>query len=123
MAEDELALGQGLAEGLSEGGDPSLSLAIARVHRVQVLVVNVDTIELVGGDELRHGVRSGDRVRTLGGGLVRLAERGDNDVDARLSVLGLLGRTLVGGQRSERASLVESAVERQERQRNDVVTL
>lgn len=123
VRQEELALRQRLAEGLGEGGDPGLGRAVALVHRIQVLVVDIDAVQLVRGDELRHRVSRGDRVCTLGRRLVGFAEGGHDDVDARRSVLGLLGRTLVGGQRSERASLIERTVERQERQRNDVVAL
>ena len=114
VREDELALGQGLAEGLGEGGNPRLGRAVSLVHRIQVLVVDVDAVQLVRGHELRHRVCRCDRVRALGRRLVRLAERRDDDVDARLGVFGLLGRTLVGGERSECTSLVERTVERQE---------
>ncbi len=123
MRQDELALGQRLAERLRECCHPRLGRTVALVHRIQVLVVDVDAVQRIRGHELRHRVRCRDRVCALRRRLVRLAERGNDDVDARRRVLGLLGRTLVGGERRERASLVECAVERQERQRNDVVAL
>ena len=123
VREDELALGQRLAERLRERGDPLLRRAVALVHRREVLVVDVDAVELLVLDELGHRVTRADGVRLRGRGRVRLAERGDDDVDPGLRVLGLLGRTLVCGERSECASLVERTVERQERQRNDVVAL
>ena len=114
MRQDELALRQRLPERLRERRHPRLRRPVALVHRIQVLVVDVDPVQRVRGHELRHRVRRRDRVCALGRRLVRLAERRDDDVDARLGVFGLLGRTLVGGERSECTSLVEGTVERQE---------
>ena len=89
VGEDELALRQRLAERLRERGDPLLRGAVALVHRVQVLVVDVDAVELIVLDELGHRVAGSDGIRLCGRGLVRLAERGDDELDARLRVPGL----------------------------------
>ena len=123
MRKDELALGQGLTERLRECRHPRLGRSVTLVHRGQVLVVHVDPVKLVRGHELRHRVRRRDRVCALCRRLVCLAECGDDDVDPCLGVFGLLGRTLVGGERGECASLVECAVEGQEGERHDVVAL
>ena len=41
MAQDELALGERLAEGRGEGADPLLRRAVALVHRVEVFIVDI----------------------------------------------------------------------------------
>ena len=87
MRENELTLRKSLAESRGERGHPSLRSAVALVHRVQVLIVDVNTVELVGEDELREGVGRADGIRTLRGGLVRLTEGRDDDVDTGVSVL------------------------------------
>ena len=114
VCQDELALRKLLTQRLRERRHPCLGRPVALVHRIQVLVVDVDPVQRVRGDKLRHRVRRRDRVCALGRRLVCLAECGDDDVDPCLGVFGLLGRTLVGGERSECTSLVERAVERQE---------
>ena len=123
MREDELALGKGRAEGLREGGHPGLGSAVALVHGVEVLVVDVDAIQCVGNHELRERAGRGDGVRTLRGGLVRLAEGGHDDVDARLGVLGLLRGTDVRRERSEGTGLVEGTLEGEEGESDDVEAL
>ena len=87
VRENELTLRKSLAESRGERGHPSLRSAVALVHRVQVLIVDVNTVELVGEDELREGVGRADGIRTLRGGLVRLTEGRDDDVDTSVSVL------------------------------------
>ena len=123
VREDELALGQRLAERAGEGNDPLLGPAVALVHRREVLVVDVDAVELLLLDEARHRVRAPRRVDALGRRLVRLAERGDDDLDAGLVVLVLLRGLVCSGEGSEPASLVEGALEGEEGERNDVVAL
>ena len=123
VREDELALGQRLAERLRERGHPLLCCTVALVHRREVLVVDVDPVELLVLDELGHCVARGDGVRLRRRRRVGLAKRGDDELDARLRVRGLerslLGRRELG----VCASLVLGTLEGQEGQRNDVVAL
>ena len=123
VGEDVVALGQGLAEGLSELDDPLLRLPGATVHRREVLVVDVDTVEAVSLDPLRHGVGGADSVRARGGGGVGRTEGGSDDLDAGLVVLVLLGLLLSGGERGPVVGLVDGALAGEERERNNVVAL
>ena len=123
VREDVLALRQGLTQRRGEVRDPLLGLAVTAVHRRQVLVVDIDTVEAVALDPLRHRVGGVDGVRARGGGGVGRAERGRDDLDAGLVVLVLLGRLLGRGERGPVGGLVDRALEGQERERNDVVAL
>ena len=123
VRQDELALRELLAERLGEGGDPRLRCAIALVHGGQVLVVDVDAVELVVEDELCHGVRGADGVRTGGRGLVGLAECGGDDVDACGGVLSLLGRLCGGVKVGVVLHLVPGTGESEEREVDDVPAL
>ena len=123
VREDVLALGKRLPEGLRERRNPLLRRAVALIHRRQVLVVDINAVEAVGLDPCGHCVAGADRVRVRGGRCVSCAERGGNDLDASLGVLVLLGGLGGGGEGSPVAGLVNGALECQERQRNDVVTL
>ena len=123
VRQDELALRELLAERLGEGGDPLLRGAVALVHRRQILVVDVNPVELVVEDELRHGVRSADGVRTGGRGLVGLAECGGNNVDACGGVLSLLGRLGGGVEVGICQGLVEGTGKGKEREVDDVPAL
>lgn len=123
MAQDELALRQLLAQRRRERGHPRLRLPVALVHRVQVLVVDVDSVELVREHELRHRVRGGGRVGPGRGGLVRLTERGHDDVDACFLVCSLRGRALRGWEGSVCRRLVSGTLQGEERECDDVPTL
>lgn len=111
MGEDELALGKGLAEGGGEGCHPLLRCAVATVHGVEVLVVDINTIKLVVEHKLGERVRGADGIRALRRGLVRLTEGGHDDVDAGVVVLGLLRSAHIGGECSVRTRLVECPLE------------
>ena len=123
VREDVLALGERLAEGRGEVRDPLLGLAVALVHRREVLVVDIDAVEAVALDPLGHGVSRVDCVRARGGGEVGRAEGGGDDLDACLVVLVLLRGLLGGGERSPVGGLVDGALKGQEGQRNNVVAL
>ena len=123
MRKDELALGQRLTERLRERCHPRLGRSVTLVHRSQVLVVDVDPVKLVRGHELCHSVGRSDRVSTRGGRLVGGSERGDDEVDARGRVFGLLSRFCVCGEVRVCESLVCGAGEGEERQRCDVEAL
>ena len=123
VREDVLALRQGLTQRRGEVRDPLLGLAVTAVHRRQVLVVDIDTVEAVALDPLRHRVGGVDGVRARGGGGVGRAERGRDDLDAGLVVLVLLGRLLGRGERGPVGGLVDGALEGQEGERDDVVAL
>lgn len=121
MREDELALGQCLAKNLRERGDPLLRSAIASVDRVQVLVIDVNTVKTGVEDELRELGRGADGVR--GRGLFGLTERGRNDADARVGVLCLLCGTDIRSERGKRTRLVECSTGGEEGESEDVPTL
>ena len=123
VREDVLALGERLAERRREVRDPLLSAPGAAVHRREVLVVDVDTVEAVGLDPLGHGVRGGDRVHARGGGGVGRAEGGRDDLDAGLVVLVLLRGLGAGRERGPVARLVDGTLAGEERERDDVVAL
>ena len=123
MREDELALGEGLAESCGESGHPGLGSTVALVHGIQVLVVDVDAVELVGGDELRERVGRANGVGALRSGLVRLAKGRDDDVDTGRGVLRLLRSTDVRRKRCEGTGLVEGALKGKEGEGDDVEAL
>lgn len=104
MGENELPLRQLLAQRLRKGSDPGLRCAIALVHRVEVFVVDVDSVQAVVKDELRERVGYPNGVGPIGRGLVRLAEGGGDDADARRGVFRLLRSALVGWEVCERAA-------------------
>lgn len=123
MAQDELALRQLLAQRRRERGHPRLRLPVPLVHRVQILVVDVDPVELVREHELRHRVCGGGRVGPGRGRLVRLAERGHDDVDACFLVCSLRGSALRGREGRVCRGLVGRAFQRKEREGDDVPAL
>ncbi len=123
VREDELALGEGLTERRGEGRHPLFRRAVATVHGIEVLIVDVDTVELVVEHELGECVRGADRVRALRRGLVRLTEGGHDDVDAGVVVLGLLCRAHLGCECSVGTRLVEGALESEEGESCDVPAL
>ncbi len=123
VRQDVLALRQRHAQRRREVRHPLLRSAVAPVHRRQVLVVDVDPVQPVRLHPLRHRVRRVHRVRAGGRGRVSRAERGGDDLDAGLVVLGLLRRLARGGERGVPARLVEGALECEERERDDVVAL
>ena len=114
VRQDELALRQRLPQRLSERRHPLLRSPVPPVHRTQVLVVHVDPVQPVRLHERCHRVRrtGGVRVRRRGG--VCRAERGRDDADAGLGVLGLLCGLCVCGEGSPVACLVYCAVEGEE---------
>ena len=123
MGQDVLALRQRLPEGPREVRHPLLRRTVTPVHRREVLVVDVDPVQPVSLDPLRHRVRSVYGVRAGGRGGVGRAECGRDDLDAGVVVFGLFGGLVCGGERGPVACLVEGAGEGEEGQRDDVVAL
>ena len=123
MRKDVLALGEGLPECRGEVRNPLRGGAIATVHRSKILVVDVDTIQAVRLDPLRHRVSGVDGVGPRGRGGVGRAERGRDDLDASLVVLVLLCGLVPRGEGGEPACLVQGTLEGEEGERDDVVAL
>ena len=123
VREDVLALRQRLPQSGREVRNPLLRSPVAPVHRSKILVVDVDTIQAVRLDPLRHRVRSVDGVRAGGRGGVGRAECGCDDLDASLVVLVLLRGLVGGGKGGEPAGLVEGTLESEEGECDDVVAL
>ena len=114
MRQDVLTLRQRLPQCRREVRNPLLRSPVSPVHRRQVLVIDVNTVETVRLDPLRHRVRCVDGVRAGGRGGVGRAESGSDDLDAGLVVLVLLRGFVAGGEGGEPAGLVECALEGEE---------
>ena len=116
VRQDELALRKGRPQRLGESREPGLARAvlIGVTHDSGLLPVDVNPVQVVVENELRH--RSCERrgVEPARRRLVGLTEGGRDDVDARRSVLGLLRRLLGSGEVGVGGSLVKGSVEGKE---------
>ena len=135
MSKQVLALGQLSPQLLGEADQPWLCGTTVSVESGEVLemrsldslhedmnkkvayfVVDINAIKTVLNDPCGHRVRSRDGVRTGRGGLVAGTEGRNDKFDASGFILGLDGRTLIGGQRRPLFGLVPCTLNQEEGQ-------